>query len=307
MPKQYIPLTKEEREVARKTDIAELLRSQGQELKRSGSEYMWMDNAQRVTIRGNLWFDQYDQVGGDAVDFVRRYYDKSYPEAVEYLLNGRITTSSVSSPVIKTRKPFALPKPNDNMRRIYAYLLDKRGIDNKVLNFFISRKMIYESADYHNAVFVGFNPSGDASHAHKRGTGVENSFKGNVDSSDPSYSFHWHGKDRFLFIFEAPIDMLSFISMHKDNWQSHSYAASCGTSDKVIWQMLNDNSNISFIYLCRDNDNAGKTANERTAKILSEKGIPYKILIPERKDWNEDLLHLQEIKEAEECIMQQQC
>lgn len=307
MPKQYIPLTKEERELARKTDIAELLRSQGEELKRSGSEWMWMDNDQIVTIRGNLWFHQYEQVGGDAVDFICRYYDKSYPEAVEYLLYNRTGTPVMSPPVIKKRKPFALPEPNNNMRRIYAYLLKQRGLDSKVLNAFVARKMIYESADYHNAVFVGFNPKGAAVHAHKRSTGSESRFKGNADSSNPSYSFHWQGKDKFLFIFEAPIDMLSFISMHQGDWQEHSYAASCGTSDKVIWQMMNDNPNISFIYLCRDNDDAGKMANERTAKILSEKGIPYKILIPEHKDWNEDLLHLHEVKEEEECIIQQQC
>ena len=55
----YIYFTKEERERARTADIVELLKSQGETLKRSGSEYEWLDGTQKVTIRGNLWFHQY--------------------------------------------------------------------------------------------------------------------------------------------------------------------------------------------------------------------------------------------------------
>ena len=31
-------------------------------------------------------------------------------------------------------------------------------------------------------------------------------------------------------MFEAPIDMLSYISMNPHQWQEHSYVACCGTS-----------------------------------------------------------------------------
>ena len=88
MSTKYVHFTDEQKEQARQTDLCELLRSQGEKLKRSGSEYEWRDGSQKVTIRGNLWFHQYDQQGGDAIDFVRRFYDKDYPEAVEYLLGG---------------------------------------------------------------------------------------------------------------------------------------------------------------------------------------------------------------------------
>ena len=82
----YIRFTDEQKEQARRTDLADLLRRQGEKLKRSGSELEWKDGSAKVTIRGNLWYHQYEQTGGDAIDFVRRFYDKSYPEAVEYLL-----------------------------------------------------------------------------------------------------------------------------------------------------------------------------------------------------------------------------
>ena len=68
MPKKYVHFTDEQKEQARQTDLCELLRLQGETLKRSGSEYEWKDGSQKVTIRGNLWFHQYDQQGGDAIE-----------------------------------------------------------------------------------------------------------------------------------------------------------------------------------------------------------------------------------------------
>ena len=134
MPTKYIHFTDEQKEQARRTDLADLLRSQGEALKRSGSEYEWRDGSQKVTIRGNLWFHQYEQKGGDAVDFVRRFYNKSYPEAMVYLLGGASGVLTVSPPIEKkTAEPFVLPEKNDNMRRVYAYLMHHRGVDRDVL------------------------------------------------------------------------------------------------------------------------------------------------------------------------------
>lgn len=287
---QYIHFTEQQKTQARQTDIAELLRSQGETLKRSGSESEWMDGGQKVTIRGNLWYHQYEQVGGDAVDFVRRFYNKSYPEAMEYLLGGSGGTLAVSPSVQKEEKPFVLPPKNDNMRRVFAYLLNCRGIDREVLYAFVHKGMIYESADYHNAVFVGFDSNGNAKHAHKRGTGSESSYKGNVSGSQPEYSFHWSGQSDTLYLFEAPIDMLSFISMQKEGWRQHSYAASCSVSDRVLFQTLKDNPNIRQVVLCLDSDEPGQTAAKRIADKLFVQGISSEILVPYHKDWNEDLL-----------------
>ena len=149
--------------------------------------------------------------------------------------------------------------------------------------------MSYESAYYHNAVFVGYDLNGILRHAHKRGTVTSNSYKGNVAGSQPEFSFHWHGTSDKIFLFEAPIDMLSFISMHKENWKNHSYAASCSVSDRVLFQCLKDNPNIKNVFLCFDNDEAGQTANKRIADKLNSMNIKSEIFIPIHKDWNEDL------------------
>lgn len=285
----YIHFTKEQREQARRTNLANFLISHGEKVKKSGSEYEWLDGSQKVTIRGHLWYHQYEQKGGDAVDFVRRFYNKDYAEAVEMLLNncdGQIVNLQTTE---REQKPFILPPRNDRMSRVFSYLLLTRGIDKDVLFEFVKNKMIYESAYYHNAVFVGYDSSGKPRHAHKRGTVTSNPYKGNVAGSQPEYSFHFNGTSDKMFLFEAPIDMLSYISMHKENWQEHSYAASCSVSDRVLFQCLKDNPNIKNVYLCFDNDEAGQVANKRIADKLNSMNIKSEILIPIHKDWNEDL------------------
>ncbi len=285
----YIHFTKEQREQARRTDLANFLISHGEKVKKSGSEYEWLDGSQKVTIRGHLWYHQYEQKGGDAVDFVRRFYNKDYAEAVEMLLNncdGQIVNLQTTE---REQKPFILPPRNDRMSRVFSYLLLTRGIDKDVLFEFVKNKMIYESAYYHNAVFVGYDSSGKPRHAHKRGTVTSNPYKGNVAGSQPEYSFHFNGTSDKMFLFEAPIDMLSYISKHKENWQEHSYAASCSVSDRVLFQCLKDNPNIKNVYLCFDNDEAGQVANKRIADKLNSMNIKSEILIPIHKDWNEDL------------------
>ena len=292
MPTEYIHFTEEQKQQARQTDLVAILQSQGKRLKRSGKEYVWRDGSEKVTIRGNLWFHQYERVGGDAVDFVRRFYNMDFPQAVNFLLGNNGGAIQRAEPVKREPpKPFVLPPKNDNMRRVYAYLLNSRGIDREVLSAFAHKGMIYESADYHNAVFVGYDESGTPRHAHKRGTGSESSYKGNTESSDPCCSFHWNGADNTLYLFEAPIDMLSFISLNQENWQRHSYAAACCVGDQVLWQMMKENPNIDTVYLCMDNDTAGQAANKRISDKLFIQGIKYEVLVPSLKDWNEDLLY----------------
>ena len=284
----YVSFSKEEIDRAKRTDLASLLTSMGETVKRSGSEHEWSDNGRKVTIRGCIWFHQYDMTGGDAIDFAQRFFGKTFPEAVVFLNGGSSAQLLRSSPAEKEKKPFALPRKAADMRRLFGYLCGHRGIDRDVLLTFVRKNMVYESADQYNVVFVGYDKNRTARHAHQRGSYSFSRFKGNVDSSDPAFSFHWNGTSGKIFLFEAPIDMLSFISMHKDNWQQHSYAAACSVSDLVLFQCMKD-SNIDKVYLCLDNDDAGQSANRRIAAKLEERGVDYEVLVPTLKDWNEDL------------------
>ena len=296
----YKKFTDEQIQRAAETDIADMLRRQGEELKSVGSEYEWKHGADRITIRGCQWYNHYEGKGGNAIKFVQEFYNKNFKEAMEYLI-GDTAGAIKQARAVEPKKEVVLqpPEKNDSMRRVYAYLLTKRGLDKDVVGAFSKKGLIYESADYHNAVFVGQDKDGKVRHISMRGTGSTN-YRGNAPGSEPEFSFHWVGKNDKLYLFEAPIDMLSYITMHKDGWEDNSYAACCGVGDKVLDQMLKDNPQLKKVYLCLDNDEVGRKFDERIADKLFEKGIACKILVPTNKDWNEDLVGVEHEEKTEE-------
>ncbi len=277
--------------------MAAFLLSQGESLKRCGSEMLW-EAGGRVTIRDNIWFSQYEQKGGNAVQFVQKYYNKNYQDAVQMLLDEHIEAISVDIQKKQNKKrPFELPALNESMKQIFAYLFKSRFLDRDVVKYFVDKGLIYESKEIikgkeiHNCVFVGVDKNGKARHAHKRGTyTLGDSFKGNVDSCEAEYSFHYTGTSNVLYVFEAPIDMLSYISLHKDNWQQQSYVSLCSVSDRAAIQMLKDNPQINKIYLCLDNDLEGIDSDYRIRHNLNQIGYNDVTFIrPKYKDWNEIL------------------
>ena len=58
----YIHFTEEQKDQARRTDLRSFLLGQGEKVERSGSEYKWNHGGEKITIRGNLWFNQYAEV-----------------------------------------------------------------------------------------------------------------------------------------------------------------------------------------------------------------------------------------------------
>ena len=83
MSTTYVSFTPAEREQARSTDLAEFLRRQGYDLRREGRGSVWMNGCEKVSVQGNLWYNQYTREGGDAIDFARRFFDcPDYPSAV---------------------------------------------------------------------------------------------------------------------------------------------------------------------------------------------------------------------------------
>ena len=222
----------------------------------------------------------------------------SFQEAVAKLLGGEQGQAfrSASERNAEPQKLFALPLPHHNMRRVYAYLMKQRHIDRDIITHFARAGTLYEDAKYHSAVFVGTDEHGVARHAQKRSTNSQGkSFKLNVAGSDARYSFHHLGDDGDLYVFEAPIDLLSYITLHPENWQQHSYVACCGTSYEPVRWILTRMEAPQMVSLCLDHDNAGDQGCERMAKqISSEFGIPTRRLVPEQKDWNEDLCALRE-------------
>lgn len=295
----YVHFTDEQKQRANNVDLVAFLEMKGEKLIKSGREKR-LASDHSITVQGNEWYDHSAEKGGYAINFVKEFYGLSFPEAVTMLLGGeqgevyRPATQKKQEP----KKPFTLPNPNSDMRRVYAYLIKTRHIDRGVINHFAKAELLYESCEkskdgtkeYHNAVFVGLDENGVPRHAHKRGLYTQGAgFKGNVDGCDPRYSFHWIGESDRLYVFEAPIDLLSYITLHPQNWQQHSYVALCGVGSQAMMWMLEQCPQICQVSLCLDNDEAGHQASERLKQQLMEKGYTAERFMSQGKDWNDDL------------------
>ena len=288
----YIHFTEEQKLRASSVDLVEFLLRQGEKLLPSGREKR-LASDHSITVRGNEWYDHAAKEGGGPISFVQNVYGLSYPEAVARLLDGEQgqVYESAQKQKEESKKEFVPPPAGKEMRRLYAYLLKKRHIDCGVLNAFVGAGLIYEDANYHNAVFIGKDEHGVVRHAHKRSTNdMGKAFRINVEGSDPRYSFHWNGASDRLYVFEAPIDLLSFLTLYPKNWQQHSFVALCGVGEQAMLWMLDQNPNIQKVGLCLDHDEAGIEAGGKLAELLKERGcFDVSVLQPTCKDWNEDV------------------
>ena len=124
---------------------------------------------------------------------------------------------------------------------------------------------------------------------HLRSTLPGNRFFMDIDGSDKQYYFRHIGTNSDVYVFEAPIDMLSYITMNKENWQESSYVCLGGVAIDALKNILGTNEQISKVYMCVDRDDAGDKTVKRIGDELNEMGYELERIFPENKDWNEDL------------------
>mgnify|MGYP000872729306 FL=1 len=274
---------------ANAANLEDFLRAQGETLVRSGKEYRWKAH-DSLTVCGNKWFRHSQSKGGYPVDFVMEFYGRSFPEVVQMLTGehgeSRQDADPASSPA------FRLPLRNVTNANVLNYLTQERKLSPSLVNFFIFAGDIYEDAAHHNAVFVGRDSDGHPRYASCRG--IYEKFRQDVAGAEKSFGFAHRGTDKQLMVFEAPIDLLSFIELFPKNWQQHSYLALGGVSAKALQQFLSERPDMERVFLCLDSDKAGEDACKRLAALLPDTMSVTRIQ-PTRKDWNEVLVHRAEI------------
>ena len=296
----YINFSEDDLYRANTADLVSYLEQHGERVKRVGStyQYIYTDGSgthDSVTIHGGKWYDHKNRRGGYAVKFLQEFLGFSFQNSVLELLGGycsaQVKNNVCREPAKPVVKPFELPEPNGNMRRVFAYLTKQRFISPEIISHFAHEHKIFEDKKYHNAVFVGMDENGIPKQASLRSTlSFGKTFRITVANSDTKYSFSHFGNDEKLFVFEAPIDMLSFITLYQKDWQNHSYIAMNGVYESAVLKALENRPNLQSVYICTDNDEGGIEAAERLKDILQAKnyGNIFRIS-PQNKDWNEDL------------------
>ena len=287
-------------EIARSTDLPDLLSALGYQVIRIGRYHTTKEmDSLRIKNR-RTWYRYSEKVGGDAITFLQHFCGKSFPEAVEYLLDfhGRIRDAPAAQPEHRLStvseeppKPFKLPEAHGDQRRVFAYLR-KRGIASQVIRSFIASGLLYEDAQHHNCVFVGYDETGKAVFANQRGTYDQggSSFKGDVPGSDKSIGFRlpYDPDSNTVFVFEAPIDLMSYCTLHRD--LRGNAVALCCLHDAALATYLREHPRLRHIELCLDNDRWGQAAANQMQETCSAKGFTVsRQLPPQGKDWNEYL------------------
>ena len=297
--------TREQIQRADDTDLYVFLSGRGEQFKRCGKEYRWLRH-DSVMINKSEWYRFSQNKGGHAIDFMKEFYGLSFAEAVKELLGeegvgdtnrrtakedaGRQKVCPIPLPGLE------LPERNESCEIARKYLIEQRKLSEYLVDQMIEKGDIYESKAYHNVVFVGRDKEQNPRYAAMRETD-ENRYRGEARGSEKAYGFGHIGTDEKLFVFESPIDLLSYITAVPEEWEKHSYISLGGLSEKAMKQVYMEHKNIRSIYLCLDNDEPGNERCRQFVSMIPEEFCVFR-LEPAKKDWNECLvagLHVKEM------------
>ena len=84
-----------------------------------------------------------------------------------------------------------MPELSETTDRVEKYL-QSRGIHPVIIRYCLDNRLLFESADFRNVVFVGHDKDGKARYGALRST--VSSYKGELTGSDKHFSFSLEGK-----------------------------------------------------------------------------------------------------------------
>ena len=318
---------------AKKMDLLTYLRRyEPQELVHLSGDNYCTRTHDSLKISNGKWYWFSRGIGGrSALDYLIKVKEMSFPDVVGLLLEciegttpgvvsqaghrTRLTPealvssgpgaglplTSFSQPEKDRGRRLVLPEAQEgDPARVVQYLVG-RGIARSVIDYCIDHRLLYESKEYHNAVFVGYDAGGVARYAALRGT--VGAFKGEATGSDKHHSFSICAlpAQSTLHVFESAIDLLSYATLeyraHRD-WQRDALLSLAGVfkqkREKVVpvalSQFLADHPSVRTLCLHLDNDEIGRSATKGITEGLADK--PYRIMdCPPRcgKDVNDQL------------------
>ena len=303
----YVQLDPAVIEQARQMDLLSYLRAyEPSNLVRVGGNVYCTREHDSLKISNGKWYWWSRGIGGvSALDYLIKVKDYGFVEAVEALTG--VSTEWIPPPQTPKKdepKVLLLPPKNKDCNRVMQYLF-RRGIDYQLIQDCVADGTIYESADYHNAVFIGKDKSGTPKYAALRST-LGSTFKQDASGSDKRYSFRLLTKEPndTVHLFEAAIDLLSYATYlkcegrdyGKENLLSLSgvYQPKKELSESkvpiALSTYLKENPQIKTVVLHLDNDKTGRLCTAALKELLQNE---YEIVDdppPVGKDFNDFLL-----------------
>lgn len=307
--------TKQQIENARQPDLLTFLqRYNPNDLVPTGNCAYKLKSHDSLKISNGKWcWWSHDKLGGvNALEYLIKVENKNFPEAVQ-LVNELCGFSHVTPAIPSSRpalKPAELKKNTElllpvrfqNNRRITAYLLS-RDIDMEILDYCYQHGLLYEDADHHNAVFVGYDGA-EPKYAALRGSTTGSIFKREVAGSSKVYCFSIPALEpcAVLNVFECAIDALSYLTQMKmqgTDWHSQSVLSLGGvyqpkkreapTMPVALKGYLTSHREVREIVLRLDNDPVGRSAAQAIRMTIETLTVTIEYS-KQGKDYNEWLM-----------------
>lgn len=214
-----------------------------------------------INVFSNMYIWNSKNEKGDIINWLMCNRNIDFVQAINYLLSTKELTKDILDyeTEVKIIEKSIDIKYSKDMSRTYAYLLKTRKLDINIINNFVKKGLLKQDIN-NNIVFLHKNKENKIVGADLNGTNTYKRFKGVVKNSSSDYGFSYTiGKEvRSMYIFEAPIDLISAYELYKDKLND-CLLLSLGGCKKthIIQTYLNFYPSIKTLKLCFDNDIAG--------------------------------------------------
>lgn len=330
------------KEEAKNMNILDVANSLGMNmLKSSRNEYYWDEHDSfKINTSKNMfrWYSK--DIGGDVIQMVQTLRGVSFREAINYLNTGHFEEAKVQE-VIREPFKYLLEKYETDFDNGRRYLKEVRGLSENTIDFFlkeqalalVNRKyqdgyseqvLVFKYFDNNRNIIGGSLQGIEANKNRYEGKGYLKQIIYNSDGTAGVNVTVGEKADRLIF-FEAPIDMMSYYELNKNNLNNVKLISMDGLKESTVARYLTEhiitdearrktldfsnavgymnfiikdtdyfdgNKNADVITLAVDNDSAGRNFIEKLEKI----GLKFQTELPpqlenkEKTDWNEVLI-----------------
>lgn len=235
---------------AKSLSILEVARSLGMEMKRSShKEYYWTEHDSfKIDTNKNTWHWYSRGTYGDTINLVQEIRQVSYSDAMKFLETGQFPEAK---PMEEIRQPFrySLASYEQPFREARTYLKETRRLSDETINFFLEKGVLaqarrrdrdgftedvlvfkYLDKNQHivGASLQGLVPQPDRYEGKSYLKQIMYQSEGiaglNVSIGSPER----------LIVAEAPIDLMSYYELHKDELSNVRLIAMEGLKEGVI-------------------------------------------------------------------------
>ena len=260
---------------AASADIAAYLMQRGEQLIPEGRSYRLAANDSLV-ITGSKFIWNSRQISGNAIHFLKAYYDMGFREAVQELTGAE---SGAGRNI--TLPPAPEPEPprvflwedialSPSKERTIDYLAG-RGISRRLVDELIIADRLFQEARTGNAIFPIYD-GGAIVGAELVGTSPQQRFKGIKTGSKYGcgYNLTYGEETAYALFFESAVDLLSFIEISRARGKTLEgchLMSMMGLKQNIIDRTLNSLGEQTVPVLAVDNDEPGQAFVQRVQAV----------------------------------------